>query len=75
MGLLLEVVSKPPLGPNLCVGRSVQILEILEYACGLNLTAALILNPIEGFETTSKDSQISDISELADSSLHFGRTT
>jgi hypothetical protein len=24
----VEAVSKPPLGPNLCVGHSVQILEI-----------------------------------------------
>jgi hypothetical protein len=50
---ILEVVSKPPLGPNLCVGRKIQIIEILEYYSGLNLAAALTLNPIEGFEITS----------------------
>ena len=50
----LEAVSKPPLGPNLGVGRSVQILEIHQYSFGLNLAAALTLNPIEGFETASK---------------------
>jgi hypothetical protein len=49
----LEVVSKPPLGPNLGVGREIQILEILEYSSGSNVAPALTLNPIEGFETTS----------------------
>jgi hypothetical protein len=47
------VVSKPPLEPNLCVGRQIEILEIVYYSCGLNLPSALILGPIEGFETTS----------------------
>jgi hypothetical protein len=39
--------------PNLCVGPSFQLLDILEYACGLKLGPALTLcqNPI--FEKTS----------------------
>ena len=44
--------SKPPLRPNLCVRPSFQVLDILEYACGLKLGPALTLNLIEGFETT-----------------------
>jgi len=35
---------KKAFGPNLCVGRSVQVIEILEYSSGLNLVAALTLN-------------------------------
>jgi hypothetical protein len=30
--------------PNLCVGPSLQILDILEYACGLKLGPTLTLN-------------------------------
>jgi len=48
-----EVVSKPPLELNLCVGREIQALEILEYSSGLHFVAALTLSPIEAFETTS----------------------
>ena len=35
------------------IGRSVQILEILEYSSGLNLAAALILNQNPFFEIPS----------------------
>jgi hypothetical protein len=35
---------------NLIVGRSVQILEILEYSSGLNLTSAVTLNQNPIFE-------------------------
>jgi hypothetical protein len=58
------VVSKPPLGSNLGVGRSYQILEIPDVfttsgigfagTSGLIFAAALTLNPIEDFETTSR---------------------
>jgi hypothetical protein len=40
--------------PNLRVGPSFQLLEILEYACGLNLGPALILNQNPIFEMASK---------------------
>jgi hypothetical protein len=46
------VVSKPPLKPKLGVGLQILILEIANYSSGLNLQPALILGPIEGFETT-----------------------
>jgi hypothetical protein len=39
--------------PNFCVGRSVPILEILEYSSGWNLTAALTLNQNPIFEIVS----------------------
>ena len=61
----LEAVLKPPLGPNLGVGRKIgdqiapvrnaancragQTIEMLEYSSGLNLAVVLTLNPIEGF--------------------------
>ena len=32
--------------PNLCVGASLQVLDILEYACGLKLGSALILESL-----------------------------
>jgi len=48
-----EVISKPPLEPNLCVGREIQALEILEYSSVLNFASALTLSPIEDFEITS----------------------
>lgn len=54
---LLEAGSKHPLGPNLCVGRSGQVLKILEYSSGLTRAAALTLNPIERFETASVTTQ------------------
>jgi hypothetical protein len=41
--------------PNLGVGRSVQVLEILQYSSGLNLTAALTLNQNPFFEIASKN--------------------
>jgi hypothetical protein len=40
--------------PKLSVGPSFQLLEILEYACGLKLGPALILGPNPIFEITSK---------------------
>jgi hypothetical protein len=39
--------------PNFCVGSSFQLLGILEYACGLNLGPALILNQNPIFEMAS----------------------
>jgi hypothetical protein len=39
--------------PNLCVGSSFELLGILEYACGLNLVPALILNKNPIFEMAS----------------------
>ena len=39
--------------PKLGVGRSVQILKILEYSSGLNLAPALILNQNPFFEIGS----------------------
>jgi len=39
--------------PKLGVGRSVQILKILEYSSGLNLASALILNQNPFFEIDS----------------------
>jgi len=40
--------------PNLGVGSSLQVLNILEYACGLKLGAALILNQNPFFEMASR---------------------
>ena len=39
--------------PNLGVGSSFQVLDILEYACGLKLDSALILNQNPFFEMAS----------------------
>ena len=39
--------------PNLGVGSSFQVLDILEYACGLKLDSALILNQNLFFEMAS----------------------
>jgi len=39
--------------PKLGVGRSVQVLEILQYSSGLNLASALILNQNPFFEIGS----------------------
>jgi len=39
--------------PNLYVGPSFQLLEILEYACGLKLGPALTLGPNPFFEMAS----------------------
>ena len=39
--------------PNLRVGASFQVLDILEYACGLKLGPALILNQNPFFEMAS----------------------
>ena len=39
--------------PNLGVGPSLQVLEILEYVCGLKLGPALILNQNPIFEMAS----------------------
>jgi hypothetical protein len=39
--------------PNLCVGPSFQLLEILEYACGLKLGPALTLSQNPIFEMAS----------------------
>ncbi len=50
------MVSKPPLGPDLGVGARRLILKIPHVFLRLNASPrpALTLNPIEGFETTSK---------------------
>jgi hypothetical protein len=42
--------------PNLRVGSSLQLLGILEYACGLNLGPALTLNQNPIFEMASTNS-------------------
>ena len=42
----LKVVSKHHLTPNNCVGDEIQLLEILEYVCGLNSVSALFLGAI-----------------------------
>ena len=39
--------------PNPCVGPSFQVLDILEYACGLKLGPALALNQNSNFEMAS----------------------
>jgi hypothetical protein len=39
--------------PHLCVGRSLQALEIPTYSSGLNFAAALIWNQNPNFEMTS----------------------
>ena len=39
--------------PNICVGFSFQVLDILEYVCGLKLGPALILNQNPIFEMAS----------------------
>jgi hypothetical protein len=39
--------------PHLCVGRSLQVLEIQTYSSGLNFAAALIWNQNPNFEMTS----------------------
>ena len=39
--------------PNLCVGSSFQVLDILQYACGLKLGSALTLNQNPDFEMAS----------------------
>ena len=38
--------------PNLCVGTAFQILDILEYACGLERSPVLSLNQNPIFEMT-----------------------
>jgi hypothetical protein len=40
--------------PNLCVRPSFQLLDILEYACGLKLGPALTLSQNPIFEMASK---------------------
>ncbi len=40
--------------PNICVEGEVQVLGILQYACGLNLASALILNQNLHFDRGSK---------------------
>ena len=45
--------SQKCLWPNLCVEPSFQLLDILEYACGLKLGSALILNQNPFFEMAS----------------------
>gem|GEM_PF-1586868 len=37
------------------LGARFKSSKYYQYSSGLNLAAALILNPIEGFETASKD--------------------
>ncbi len=54
MTILTRIYLKKVFWPNLCVGRSVQVLKILEYSSGLNLTAAWTLNQNPFFEMDSK---------------------
>jgi hypothetical protein len=46
--------------PNFCVGASFQVLDILEYACGLKPGPALILNQNPFFEIASRNDQDKD---------------
>jgi len=52
--ILIRSYLKKVFWPNLFVGCSVQILEILEYSSGLNLAAASILNQNPFFEMASR---------------------
>jgi hypothetical protein len=54
LGFLSRSHLKNVFDPKLSVGPSFQLLEILEYACGLKLGPALILGPNPIFEMTSK---------------------
>jgi len=47
------VASQKCLLPNIFVGASFQILDIQQYACGLKLGPAAILNQNPIFETAS----------------------
>ena len=49
-----SICSGKAFWPNLGVGSSFQVLDILEYACGLKLDSALILNQNPFFEMASK---------------------
>jgi hypothetical protein len=48
--LTLEAISKKAFSPDIGVMPSSQILDILEYACGLILGQALISNENPNFE-------------------------
>jgi hypothetical protein len=50
---IIKSYLKNVIYPNLCVESSFQRLGILEYACGLNLSPALILNQNPIFEMAS----------------------
>jgi hypothetical protein len=45
---------KKVFSPDICVEPSPQVLDILEYACGLSLGFALISNENPNFEIASK---------------------
>jgi hypothetical protein len=49
----LEAVSKLSFGPNVFVGASFKIFEILMYSCGFQLGPAATLNQNPNFETAS----------------------
>jgi hypothetical protein len=51
---VIRTYLKKVLWPKLGVGRSVQVLKILECSCGLNLKPALILNQNPLFEIGSR---------------------
>ena len=53
MNVSIRTHLKKVFEPNICVGPSFQLLEILEYVCGLKLGSALILGPNPLFEMGS----------------------
>jgi hypothetical protein len=53
MSVKIRSYLKKVFWPNLYVGPSIQLLEILEYACGLKLGPALSLNQNPIFEMAS----------------------
>jgi len=67
----VEVVLKPSLGPDLCVELRCPILEILipplAGSSGCPPQPALILNPIESFETPSMASGQSNMKTVSKS--------
>ena len=53
--------------PNPSVGLTFQLLEILEYVCGLKLDPALVLGPNPLFEMGSKNKE--RVTSLLNSSI------
>jgi hypothetical protein len=50
---VLEVVSKPHIRPNSCVANLFKMLTYYRVCCAFSSVCALLLNLIQGFETTS----------------------
>jgi hypothetical protein len=62
--ILFRSYLKKAFWPNLGVGTSSQVLDILEYACGLRLGPALILNQNPFFEMASSKVSQNTIIEI-----------